>query len=86
MLITTFEIALSIFFVKRLPWVLGLLFFVAFGFVDALLWGAVAKKVPEGAWFSLTIGGVLWLIMLLWTWGTQLVGELARLSQTRRPS
>ncbi|PWN89725.1 potassium transporter [Acaromyces ingoldii] len=78
MLITTFEIALSIFFVKRLPWVLGLLFFVAFGFVDALLWGAVAKKVPEGAWFSLTIGAVLWLIMLLWTWGTQLVDTFDR--------
>ncbi|PWN53614.1 potassium transporter [Violaceomyces palustris] len=73
MLITTIEVALQIYFVKKLPWILAVLFFLGFGFVDATLWGAVLKKVPEGAWFSLGLGLLLAIFLCWWTWATSLV-------------
>ena len=38
--ITTLLVSVSIVFVKHRSWLLGVLFFVAFGFLDGLLWGA----------------------------------------------
>ncbi|WVR04896.1 hypothetical protein IAU60_001908 [Kwoniella sp. DSM 27419] len=59
MFVTTTLIALSIPVVKGLPWVLGVAFFLLFGFFDGLFWGASLKKVPHGAWFPLGLGGLM---------------------------
>lgn len=70
--VTTTLIAISIPFVKHLPYVLGLAFFIFFGFLDGLFWGAALKKVPHGAWFPLGLGGILTILMAFWTWGREL--------------
>ncbi|ODO11951.1 potassium uptake protein [Cryptococcus amylolentus CBS 6273] len=66
--VTTTLIALSIPFTKNLPYVLGVLFLLVFGFFDGLFWGASLKKVPTGAWFPLALGGVLCIIMVFWAY------------------
>jgi len=68
MLVTSSLIAVQIPLVKRMPWVLGLAFFLFFGFFDGLFWGASLRKVPLGAWVPLMIGCILWLVMIFWTW------------------
>lgn len=57
LIVTSSFIALSIVYVKKLPIVLGVGFFLVFGFFDGLFWGASLKKVPHGAWFPLGMGG-----------------------------
>ncbi len=61
LVVTTTLIAISIPFVKHLPYILGLAFFIFFGFLDGLFWGAALKKVPHGAWFPLGLGGLLYV-------------------------
>lgn len=73
MIVTTTEIALCIYFVKRLPIILGILFLGFFGFIDCLLWGSTFHKVPEGAWFSLGVGLLLATFMCMWTWWSSLI-------------
>ncbi|KAF8604432.1 potassium transporter [Ceratobasidium sp. AG-I] len=68
MIVTTSLLAIQIPYVKHLPGVFGVAFFVFFGFIDGLFWGASIKKVPHGAWVPLMIGSVLMLIMWFWTW------------------
>ncbi|KZP18771.1 potassium transporter, partial [Athelia psychrophila] len=69
---TTILIAIQMRYVKHLPWVVGLAYFVVFGFFDGLFWGAALTKVPKGAWVPLVIGVVLMLFMLFWTWAKRL--------------
>ncbi|WVQ71165.1 potassium uptake protein [Cryptococcus sp. DSM 104548] len=66
--VTTTLIALSIPFTKNLPYVLGAVFLLVFGFFDGLFWGASLKKVPQGAWFPLALGGALCAIMVFWAY------------------
>ncbi len=68
MLTTTILLSIQIPFVKHLSWLLGVAFFLCFGFVDGLFWGAALKKVPEGAWFPLALGSVICLFTIFWTW------------------
>ncbi|KAK0528745.1 hypothetical protein OC842_004461 [Tilletia horrida] len=75
MIVTTIEIALQIYYVKRKPLILAVLFCIGFGFVDALLWGATLKKIPHGAWFSFAIGLTLWIGMMFYSWATSLVSK-----------
>ncbi|TCD67128.1 hypothetical protein EIP91_000468 [Steccherinum ochraceum] len=75
MFTTTVMIALQIKFVKRLPGLVALVFFLTFGFFDGLFWGAAFKKVPHGAWVPLMIGCVLVMIMGFWTWARSLEDE-----------
>jgi KUP system potassium uptake protein len=72
MFTTTTLIAVSIPVTKHLPWVLGLGFLLIFGFFDGLFWGAALRKVPLGAWFPLGLGGILWIIMVFWSWAHNL--------------
>jgi len=67
-IVTSSLLAIQIYCVKRMSIILSLAFFVFFGFVDALFWGASLKKVPHGAWVSLAIGLTLTLLMIFWTW------------------
>ncbi|KAG8720565.1 hypothetical protein FRC08_018842 [Ceratobasidium sp. 394] len=75
MIVTTSLLAIQIPFVKRLPAILGVAFFVFFGFIDGLFWGASLRKVPHGAWVPLMIGSVLMIIMWFWTWAKGLEDE-----------
>ncbi|THG94247.1 hypothetical protein EW026_g7188 [Hermanssonia centrifuga] len=55
-------------FVKHLHVLVVLSFFLVFGFLDGLFWGAALKKVPQGAWVPLIIGIIMITIMLFWSW------------------
>ncbi|KAI0072602.1 potassium transporter [Panus rudis PR-1116 ss-1] len=68
MFTTTTLIAIQIVCVKHLPIVAAVAFFIFFGFIDGLFWGAALKKVPEGAWVPLMIGVILLITMVFWTW------------------
>ncbi|KAF9561755.1 potassium transporter [Agrocybe pediades] len=68
MISTSLLLSMQLVWVKHLPVVLGVLYFLVFGFFDALFWGASFKKVPHGAWVPLLIGVVLQIIMVLWVW------------------
>jgi KUP system potassium uptake protein len=46
--------------------------------IDIMFLGANLLKVVEGGWVTLTVAGVLLLIMLTWRRGTRLVAEAAR--------
>jgi KUP system potassium uptake protein len=78
MIVTTSEVALSIYFVKRKSIILAVVFFAFFGFVDCLLWGSTWHKIPEGAWFSFGVGLLLASFMWLWTWLTSLIEHYDR--------
>ncbi|GAA5996914.1 hypothetical protein JCM5350_005065 [Sporobolomyces pararoseus] len=67
MIITTIMLAVAVVRLKHLHWLCAIAFFIFFGFFDCLFWGATLKKVPHGAWFTLTLGLVLLLLMLSWT-------------------
>ncbi|TEB40003.1 potassium transporter [Coprinellus micaceus] len=75
MLSTTGLLAIQMFYVKRWPMIVAILFFIFWGFIDGLFWGASLRKVPHGAWVPLMIGGILTLLMTLWTWGKSLEDE-----------
>ncbi|KAJ3506567.1 hypothetical protein NLJ89_g6796 [Agrocybe chaxingu] len=64
---TSLLLTIQMRWVKHLPIIVGIGYFLTFGFFDALFWGAALKKVPLGAWVPLLMGGVLLLIMFLWS-------------------
>jgi KUP system potassium uptake protein len=61
MLSTTLLLAVQMRFVKQWPVVVAVSFFIVWGFVDGLFWGASLKKVPLGAWVPLMIGVILYV-------------------------
>ncbi|KAL4246797.1 Potassium transporter [Abortiporus biennis] len=75
MFTTTVLLAIQMVYVKHLPIVIAIAFFLIFGFFDGLFWGAALKKVPEGAWVPLMIGIILLIIMSFWSWGKGLEDE-----------
>lgn len=58
---TTVLIAVQMKFVKHWHALVALGFFIVFGFLDGLFWGAALKKVPHGAWVPLVIGSILYV-------------------------
>jgi KUP system potassium uptake protein len=50
--------------------------FVVFLAVDLSFFGANLLKIAEGGWFPLTIGGVLYAVMMTWWRGRRLLAEL----------
>ncbi|EGG09512.1 uncharacterized protein MELLADRAFT_104243 [Melampsora larici-populina 98AG31] len=52
-------------------WV-AILFFVVTGFVDAMFFASTIQKIPHGAWFTLTIGCLIGIFLLFWTWAKEL--------------
>ncbi|KAL0576040.1 hypothetical protein V5O48_005948 [Marasmius crinis-equi] len=69
MFTTSVMVAIQMRYVKRWPVIVGIVYFMTFGILDALFWGASFKKVPHGAWVPLMIGMLLTLLMCLWAWG-----------------
>lgn len=71
MISTSVLLAVQMYYVKHWPIAAGLAYFVLYGFIDGLFWGASLKKVPLGAWVPLVIGIVLYvpyftLSILVW--------------------
>jgi len=65
---TSILIAIQMRFVKGLPIIIAVGFFIVFGFLDGLFWGAALKKVPQGAWVPLMLGIIMMIVMSFWTW------------------
>nr|GAT52232.1 predicted protein [Mycena chlorophos] len=65
---TTILLAVRMRWVKHWHWVVAVGFFVVWGFLDGLFWGASLKKVPLGAWVPLMIGTILMAVISFWTW------------------
>lgn len=55
--------------VWRLHVAIAIAGFLVFGTLDLLFLTSALLKVPEGAWFTILIGGVLSCILLLWRFG-----------------
>ncbi|KJA24114.1 hypothetical protein HYPSUDRAFT_39261 [Hypholoma sublateritium FD-334 SS-4] len=72
---TSWLIAVHIYYVKALPVIVALAYFIPFGFFDGLFWAASLKKIPHGAWVPLMIGCILLSVMLLWVWSKGLEDE-----------
>lgn len=72
------------FFVIRFRWGYNLLLCIAatgfFLIVDASFFSATLFKIFDGAWFSLTIGVVMFTIMLTWRRGREMLLEQLRTS------
>ncbi|CAK5270446.1 unnamed protein product [Mycena citricolor] len=65
---TTLLLTMHMHWVKHWPVVIVIGYFLVWGFLDGLFWGASLKKVPLGAWVPLMIGVILMAIMSFWTW------------------
>lgn len=76
--VTTVLITIHMIQVKRWPMIVGLGYFLVWGFLDGIFWGATLKKVPHGAWVSLMLGVIALSIMLVWTWGKRLEDSFDR--------
>jgi len=83
MFTTSVLISVQMRYVKGLPLMFGISFFLFFGFLDGLFWGASLKKVPTGAWVPLMIGLILHSMMLFWTWAKGLEDRFDRKSRRR---
>ena len=78
------------FFVIRYAWKMPLLLCVAatgaFFVVDFVFFIANAVKLLEGGWFPLLIGGVMFLLMMTWKEGRQLMAHRLRDESIALPS
>ncbi|CAH7687488.1 potassium transporter-domain-containing protein [Phakopsora pachyrhizi] len=68
LLTTTFLMALVMIYVKKLSVCLAVAFFIVAGFVDAAFFASSLQKIPHGAWFTLSLGCLIGIFLLFWTW------------------
>ncbi|CAG8525826.1 5970_t:CDS:10 [Acaulospora morrowiae] len=83
MFISTILYTLVLVLVFRLPIFVAVSFFLVFGLIDVSFLSATLLKVSSGGWFTLTIGVLLCLLMLLWQWGTTRTIEFELDRETR---
>ncbi len=73
MMITT----LLLFFAMKNLWKWNPIFAIAiagfFVFIDILFFTANSFKIPEGGWFPLLLGGMIYLVMLTWNYGRKIL-------------
>lgn len=69
--ITTFMVSLVALIIWRLPVLVVLLGFLVFGLLDGLYLSSALTKVPDGAWFTLVLAGILSSVFLLWRFGKE---------------
>ncbi|KAF8251827.1 putative potassium transporter 5 [Wilcoxina mikolae CBS 423.85] len=67
--ITTSLVAVVAMVVWRLHILIVLAGFLIFGCLDMLFLSSALLKFPDGAWFTIMVGGVLSCILLLWRFG-----------------
>ena len=63
-----------------LPTVLGMLVFLC---IDLSFFGANALKIPDGGWFPLAVAGTVFLLLMTWKQGREIVAR--RLRETSVP-
>jgi KUP system potassium uptake protein len=78
MLVTTFLTFFVIRYGWRYPLWLCLLATGFFMLIDATLFGAALLKIHEGGWFPLALGAVVFVIMITWRRGRELMTERLR--------
>ncbi|MDR0934461.1 MAG: potassium transporter Kup, partial [Burkholderiaceae bacterium] len=78
MLITT----IFLYFILRYVWKLNLLISIIipifFGAIDSMLLASNTLKIGHGGWFPLVIGFALFIVMMTWRRGRQLLGDAQR--------
>lgn len=81
MLITTVQMVSVTRNIWRWPWAAVAALSVPLIAIDVLLVAANMRKIPQGGWFPVAIGGVLFVLMATWRRGL----ELARLHASHAP-
>ncbi|KXJ96049.1 potassium transporter-domain-containing protein [Microdochium bolleyi] len=74
MLVTFFDtcmVTLVALIVWRLPLYLVFVPWLFYALLDGLFLSAALAKVPEGAWFTITLSGILSCLFLLWRFGKE---------------
>ncbi|KAH7034780.1 potassium transporter-domain-containing protein [Microdochium trichocladiopsis] len=74
MLVTFFDtcmVTLVALIVWRLPLYLVFIPWLFYALLDGLFLSAALAKVPEGAWFTITLSGILSCLFLLWRFGKE---------------
>ena len=69
--LTTIMVCLVALIVWRLHFTIALAFFIIFGTLDALYLSSALTKVPDGAWFTLSLAILLSSIFVLWRYGKE---------------
>lgn len=69
--ITTCMVAIVALLVWRLNIILVIVAFVVFAALDGVYLSSALTKIPDGAWFTLVLGGVLSGILILWRYGKE---------------
>ena len=69
--ITTSMVSLVAVIIWRLPVVVVVLGFLVFGALDGAYLSSALTKVPDGAWFTLTLAVILSCIFVLWRFGKE---------------
>jgi KUP system potassium uptake protein len=75
MLVTTFLTFFVVRYSWRWPLWLSLLAIGFFMVIDLTLFASAMLKINDGGWFPLAVGAVLFIVMVTWRRGRQLVGE-----------
>jgi KUP system potassium uptake protein len=75
MLVTTFLTFFVVRYSWRWPLWLSLLAIGFFMIIDLTLFASAMLKINDGGWFPLAVGAVLFIVMVTWRRGRQLVGE-----------
>lgn len=70
--VTTIFLALHLIFIKIRKVYVALPFLVFFGFIEGCFFTASLSKFVRGAYIPISVGIVLTLVMLFWTWGRHL--------------
>jgi KUP system potassium uptake protein len=81
MLITTVQMVSLSRHVWRWPWLAVAAVSVPLFVVDMLLVAANARKIPQGGWFPVAVGIVLFALMSTWHRGRQLAGKRTAAAQ-----
>ncbi|KAF0514690.1 potassium transporter [Gigaspora margarita] len=83
MFITTILVSIVMHVVWRFNVGFPIMFLLIFGFVDGIILASNVGKAPTGAYFTLSVATVLFIIMGLWRWGTVHKFEYETLQSTK---
>ncbi|KAH7114576.1 potassium transporter-domain-containing protein [Dactylonectria estremocensis] len=70
-MITTCMVSLVAIIIWQFPVLIVLLFFLTFAALEGAFMSSALRKVPDGAWFTLTLAFILSSIFILWRWGKE---------------
>ena len=67
--ITTVLVSVAAIIVWQLHVLIVIFGFLIFGTIDAMFLSAALTKVPDGAWFTLLLAGILSCVLFIWRFG-----------------